>query len=153
VQASVGRDKAGIASSIFGCAGFWVSFVPELAKDNARVQAMYHCKPLPRNVFRLSAPIVSRAGDVQAAGNEPASPVDASHTGGTTYDMMNGGGGNCTRVPSAASPILSDTYEKCPLGLPELSRDDAAVRALVMNWHLLTPDVRAAIFQLVSRSH
>jgi hypothetical protein len=53
---------------------------------------------------------------------------------------------------SAASSILSDTCEKYPGGLPELSRDDAALRALVMSWHLLTPDVRSAIMQLVPRT-
>ena len=52
-------------------------------------------------------------------------------------------------VPFDASHFSDDFCEKCTQGLSEGCRDDATLRALVASWHRLTPDVRAAIMQLV----
>ena len=41
--------------------------------------------------------------EVRAAGNLPASLVDASYWYNMLYGLKNGGGGNCTRVPTDAS--------------------------------------------------
>ena len=62
---------------------------------------------------------------------------------------MNGGGGNCTRVPDDANNFVVLFCEKYTQGASELCRDCVALIELVANWHRLTPDVRAAIMRLV----
>jgi hypothetical protein len=63
--------------------------------------------------------------------------------------MTSGGGGNCTRVPVSATVFCHYTYgnHNCPWS--EIGREGPALRELVATWHRLTPDVRAAIMQLV----
>jgi hypothetical protein len=60
----------------------------------------------------------------------------------------NGGGGNCTRVPSKASYLPHSFCEQCTQGLSDLCRDFVALRALVAAWHGMTPEVRHAIMEL-----
>src|SRR5208337_78877 len=59
------------------------------------------------------------------------------------------GGGNCTRSSFDESCFSQTVCENCPTGMSEECRDDATLRELVASWHRLTPDVRAAIMQLV----
>jgi hypothetical protein len=54
--------------------------------------------------------------------------------------------------PLSSACCMSDTCETCALELPELYRDDAALRDLLITRHLLTPDIRATIMQLVRGS-
>ncbi len=91
-----------------------------------------------------------RAGG--AAGTEPASLRDVSLCNKISYDIRNGGGGNCTRVPIDASHFPDAVCEKCTQGLSELCRDCVALRELAAAWHRLTPDDRAAIMRLVGRN-
>jgi len=85
----------------------------------------------------------------RAAGYLPASPIDTSLYGRTSYNRVSGGGGNCTRSSFDESCFSQAVCENCPTGVSEECRDDATLRELVASWHRLTPDVRAAIMQLV----
>jgi hypothetical protein len=60
-----------------------------------------------------------------------------------------GGDGNCTRVPTDASSLSRTTCETSCTDLPELCRDDAALREVVANWHRLTPDAGGKILGVV----
>ncbi len=60
-----------------------------------------------------------------------------------------GGRGNCTRSSFDESCFSQTICENCPTGMSEECRVDATLRELVASWHRLTPDVRAAIMQLV----
>jgi hypothetical protein len=66
-----------------------------------------------------------------------------------SVDVSSGRGGNCTRVPSDANSSPENIRENWPLGLSELCRDDGALCELDASWHRLTPDVWAAIIQLM----
>ena len=68
------------------------------------------------------------------------------------YNIKNGGGGNCTRVPFDATSDGSCGYEMRPEGWPEHGRECEALRELVANWHCLTPSVRHVIMELVRSS-
>jgi hypothetical protein len=58
-------------------------------------------------------------------------------------------GGNCTRSAFDESCFSQIVCENCPTGMSEECRNDATLRQFVASWHRLTPDVRAAIMQLV----
>ena len=85
----------------------------------------------------------------KAAGYLPASIIGVSICAKTTYSTQNGGGGNCTRGQTDANTESEYCYGNCPLGWPEMGREDDALRELVVSWHRLTPDVTVAIMQLV----
>ena len=78
---------------------------------------------------------------------------DATFIKIATYDesqvAIHGGGGNCTRSSFDESCFSQTVCENCPTGMSEECRDDATIRELVASWHRLTPDVRAAVMQLV----
>jgi hypothetical protein len=63
--------------------------------------------------------------------------------------VSSGGGGNCTRVPVYVTVCPKCGYDTPVSGSSEMDREDAALHELVGTWHRLTPDVRAAIMQLV----
>jgi hypothetical protein len=66
-----------------------------------------------------------------------------------SVDASSGGGGNCTRSPVFTNICLAFGYDMASGGGPEHGREDDVLCELVANWHRLTPDVRAAIMQLV----
>src|SRR4051794_16188807 len=47
------------------------------------------------------------------------------------------GRGNCARVPSDATNLQEGCCVNCRLGLSDGCQEDAALRRLVANWHLL----------------
>src|ERR1022692_1638523 len=85
----------------------------------------------------------------RAAGYLPASFIAVNICNQTTYNTASGGGGNCTRSSFDESCFSQTVCENCPTGMSEECRDDATLHELVASWHRLTPDVRAAIMQLV----
>ena len=86
---------------------------------------------------------------MEAAGNQPASPRDASYLHITYYSTRIGGGGNCTRSPISVNVCPNYGYDMASSGWPEHGREDEALRELVANWHRLTLSVRDAIMALV----
>src|SRR5271166_3415310 len=64
------------------------------------------------------------------------------------YNIISGGGGNCTRVPVDTRCFPNLLCDKCTHGLSELRRDCVALRELGTSWHRLTRDVRRALTQL-----
>jgi hypothetical protein len=65
-----------------------------------------------------------------------------------SYNIINGGGGNCTRGSVGARHFVNALCDKCTQGLSELCRDCEALCVLVAKWHRLTPTVREKIVEL-----
>jgi hypothetical protein len=86
---------------------------------------------------------------VEAAGNEPASLLEASLCNQTIYNTSSGGGGNCTRGRTATSTELDCTCENGRCWWSEMGRADAALAELVENWHRLTLSVKSSIMELI----
>ena len=89
---------------------------PKSSMDNPRVRGMKHCKPIAKGVPPFS-PEDELRRKWEAAGNIPASIVDASNCGYTTYSMISRGGGNCTRSPDSVKSCRTSSLRTSALSL------------------------------------